>query len=140
MYRRLMLTELEVLTPEVERLLARAVGPDTGRVRLRLEEYRTDSNRRLFAWVEGGRPVSAAGVREHGKEVEILHLGTAPGQERRGHARALLHAVATHLGAARMVAETGDDAVGFYRRADFEVMPAPPRGGPRRYRAVLTRP
>lgn len=134
-----MLSELEVLTPEVERLLARAMFPDPGRVRRRLEEYRTDSARRLFAWVEGGRPVSAAGVRQHGEEVEVLHLGTAPGQEGRGHARALLHAVAAHLGAARMVAETDDDAVGFYRRASFEVVPAPPRGGQRRYRAVLTR-
>lgn len=135
-----MLTEPDILTPELGALLARAMFADPERIRRRLEEYRTDSGRRVLAWVVEGRPVCAAGVRPREEEAEVLHLGTAPGEEGRGHARALLHAVAAHLHISRLVAETDEDAVNFYRRAGFEVTPAPPKGGRTRYRCVLTRP
>lgn len=135
-----MLTEANTLTTEVEALLIRAMFPDPERIRRKLEDYRTEPGRQVFVWSVDGRTVSAAGVREVGEAAEILHLGTAPGEEGRGYARALLHAVAAHLNAAKLLAETDDDAVGFYRRAGFEVTPAPPRGGSSRYRAVLTRP
>ncbi|WP_019587020.1 GNAT family N-acetyltransferase [Deinococcus apachensis] len=135
-----MLTEPNTLTPEVEALLTRAMFPDPERLRRKLERYRAEPERRIFVWMADGRPVSAAGILQHGEEVEILHLGTAPGEERRGHARALLHAIEAHLKITRLLAETDDEAVGFYRRAGFQVTPAPPKGGSSRYRAVLTRP
>ncbi|GBF05588.1 hypothetical protein DAERI_050097 [Deinococcus aerius] len=135
-----MLTEANTLTTEVEALLIRAMFPDPERIRRKLEDYRTEPGRQVFVWSVDGRPVSAAGVREVGEAAEILHLGTAPGEEGRGYARALLHAVAAHLNAAKLLAETDDDAAAFYRRAGFEITPATPRGGRPRYRAVLTRP
>lgn len=135
-----MLVEPHTLTPELEVLLARAMFPDPERIRRTLEGYRADPERRVFAWLLNGRPVSAAGVRQQGKEVEVLHLGAAPEEAGWGHARALLLAIAAYLKAAWMIAETDDAAAGFYRRAGFEVTPAPPRGGHPRYRAVLTRP
>ncbi|MCP2014067.1 ribosomal protein S18 acetylase RimI-like enzyme [Deinococcus sp. HSC-46F16] len=134
-----MLTELPILTPEAGDLLARAMFPDPERIARTLEAYRTAPERRVFVWLEGGRVVSAAGLRIQGAEVEVLHLATRPGEKGRGHARALLHALAEHLNAARLVAETDDGAVGFYRRAGFEVTPAPPRGGRARYRVTLHR-
>ncbi|WP_170928672.1 GNAT family N-acetyltransferase [Deinococcus hopiensis] len=133
-----MLTELEVLPPEVERLLARAMFPDPERIRRCLDAYGAVPSRRAFVWKVDERPVSAAGVQQRGEEVEVLHLGTALGQEGRGYARALLHALLTELKAARLVAETDDGAVDFYRRAGFEVREAPPRGGRPRYRVTLT--
>ncbi|WP_051517308.1 GNAT family N-acetyltransferase [Deinococcus phoenicis] len=135
-----MLTEPDALTPELGALLARAMFPDPARIRRTLESYRSDPERRIFAWTLEGRPVSAAGLRPHGQEVEVLHLGTAPGQEGRGYARALLHALAEHLKAARVVAETDEDAVGFYRRAGFMVTPIPSRWGRARFGCTLTRP
>lgn len=135
-----MLTEANTLTTEVEALLIRAMFPDPERIRRKLEDYRSEPGRQVFVWSVDGRPVSAAGVREVREAAEILHLGTAPGEEGRGYARALLHAVAAHLNAAKLLAETDDDAAAFYRRAGFEITPAPPRGGRPRYRAVLTRP
>ncbi|GMA16165.1 GNAT family N-acetyltransferase [Deinococcus metallilatus] len=134
-----MLTEAETLTPELETLLARAMFPHPERIRRTLEEYRSDPERHVFAWVMDGQPVSAAGLRQHGEAVEVLHLGTAAGEEGRGHARALLRALAAHLNAAPLVAETDDNAVGFYRRAGFEVTTAPPKGGRPRYLCTLTR-
>ena len=140
-----MLTEVQEATgqkwtPDVQKLLARAMFPDPERVRLQLEAYRTDPSRRVFVWEEEGKAVCAAGVRQKEDEAEVLHVGTAPGHEGRGHARALLGAVLGHLGAARMVAETDGDAVGFYRRAGFEVENAPPRGNRPRFRVTLIQP
>ncbi|MPY67324.1 GNAT family N-acetyltransferase [Deinococcus sp. SDU3-2] len=134
-----MLTELPTLTPEAGSLLARAMFPDPERIALTLETYRTDPQRRVFVWAEGGQVLSAAGVHNRDTETEVLHLATRPGEEKRGYARALLHALADHLNAARLVAETDDGAVGFYRRTGFEVTPAPPRGGRARYRVTLRR-
>ncbi|WP_104989904.1 GNAT family N-acetyltransferase [Deinococcus sp. NW-56] len=134
-----MLTELPTPTPEAGTLLARAMFPDPERIARTLEVYRTDPERRVFVWTEGDRLVSAAGLRTQGETAEVLHLATRPGEEGRGYARALLHALAGHLGAERLVAETDDGAVGFYRRAGFEVTPAPPRGGRARYRVTLRR-
>ncbi|WP_264775131.1 GNAT family N-acetyltransferase [Deinococcus aetherius] len=133
-----MLTEANTLTPELETLLARAMFPDPGRIRRTLESYRTDPTRRVFAWVVEGRPVSTAGIQQRDGEVEVLHLGTAPGEERRGHARTLLHALAAYLNTGHVVAETDDEAVEFYRRAGFEVTPIPSPRERARYRCVLT--
>jgi len=135
-----MLTECPTLTPEIEVLLTRAMFPDPDRIRGTLQTYCTDPERRVFGWMVGGRMVSAAGVRQAETEGEVLHLGTLPGEERRGHARALLHALLAYLNAARLVAETDDKAGDFYRRAGFQVRPAPPRGGHARYRVTLIHP
>lgn len=135
-----MLTEPDPLRPEVEALLTQAMFPDPGRIRRKLERYHPDPERRVFVWLMEGRPVNAAGVRRHGEEVEALHLGTAPGEERRGHARSLLHAVATPLEAQRIVAEIHEGAAEFHRRARVSLTPAPTRGGSPRFLAVLTRP
>jgi GNAT superfamily N-acetyltransferase len=123
-----MLRESGSITPEPGALLARAMFPDPERIRRTLKSYRNDPDRRVFAWVLDVQPLSAAGLRGHGEAAEVLHPGTAPDQEGRGHARALLHAVATHINAARLIAETDDAAVGFCRRAGFEVVSAAPRG------------
>lgn len=135
-----MLTEVQEWTPEVEGLLTRAMFPDPKRIRLRLEEYLTDPSRRVFVWEVAGQPVSAAGIRQTGEEVELLHLGTAPEHEGRGYAHALLHALLAGLNATRLTAETDDSAVDFYRRSGFKVENAPPRSGQPRYRVALTRP
>lgn len=134
-----MLTEA-ALSPELEALLSRAMFPDPERIRRALKSYRTDPTCRIFTWMVEGHPVSAAGIRQHDGGVEVLHLSTAPGEEGRGYARALLHTLAAHLSASHMVAETDDGAVEFYRRAGFEVTPIPSSWERARYRCVLTLP
>ncbi|WP_102125207.1 hypothetical protein [Deinococcus planocerae] len=126
-----MLTQADVLSAELEALLARSMFPDPEHIRRMLETYQTDPTRCVFTWGVEGRPVSAAGIRQHDGEVEVLHLGTAP---------PLLHTLAAHLSAARMVAETDDGAAEFYRRAGFEVRPIPSRWERARYRCVLISP
>ena len=53
----------------------------------------------------------------------------APDWRSRGLARGLIDALAERMGAEQVVAETDDDAVGFYRRCGFSVEDAPPKFG-----------
>lgn len=40
--------------------------------------YRNSPERELYAWVERGRPVAAAGLRRTGDAAELLHIATPP--------------------------------------------------------------
>ncbi|TSA81075.1 GNAT family N-acetyltransferase [Deinococcus detaillensis] len=121
------------LTPNVAALLTRAMFPDPERTVLTLKTYQTDPARRIFTWNICGEPVSAVGLAVNKMEAEILHIGTSPEQTARGYGRDLLHAVADHLQLQKLVAETDDESVGFYRRSGFQVSEAPARGGQRRF-------
>lgn len=126
------------LTPEIAALLRRAMFPDPARIARALEAYRSEPGLAVFIWEVGGVAVSAAGVRVAGAEAEVLHIGTRPDGTGQGHGRALLWAIAAHLNLSRLVAETDDAAVDFYRRSGFEVSGAPDRGERRRFLCALT--
>lgn len=128
------------LTPDFERLLAMAMYPDPARVAAQLDDYWTDQARRVFGWQIDGQLVAAVGLRVDRASATIWHIGTDPAWRRRGYARQLLHAVEETLDADQLVAETDEDAVGFYRRIGFEIWPQGERFGRRRYRCVWRRP
>lgn len=133
-----MLRPAPALSPEIAALLSRAMFPDPARIARALAAYRTEPDRAVFVWEVGGVAVSAAGVRVAGAEAEVLHIGTRPDGTGQGHGRALLWAIAAHLKLSRLVAETDEDAVGFYCRSGFEIGGAPDRGERRRFLCTLT--
>lgn len=126
------------LTPEVQALLARAMFPEPARIAEALAAYQSEPDRRLCGWETDGQLRSAAGLRMRDTQAEVVHLGTHPDIQGRGHARDLLHAVMTTLNLTLLWAETDDDSVGFYRRAGFEVEPVPSRWPGARYRCTRT--
>ena len=84
-----------------------------------------------------GAPTSMAAYVSQPYGVVLEYIAVAPGLRGDGIGRALVDALASVSG--RVVAETDNDAVGFYRALDFDVSPAPsdPRWpGRRRYRCV----
>lgn len=125
------------LTPRVAALLERAMFPDPERVSRALEAYRTSPECLLLVWEVGGEVVCAAGLRMTGQEAELLHIGTLPQASGQGYGRALVHAVADHLGLMALRAETDEGAAGFYRRAGFEVSELSSPWGARRFACVL---
>ena len=124
-------------TPRVAELLARAMFPASERIRRTLKAYETSPERLLFAWQVSGEVVSAAGLRTTGQEAELLHIGTLPEASGQGYGRALVHAVAAHLGLCALRAETDEGAAGFYRRAGFKVTEISSPWGKRRFACVL---
>jgi ribosomal protein S18 acetylase RimI-like enzyme len=68
--------------------------------------------------------------------IGIRSIAVAPFWRHRGLGRGLLNALAERLRAERIVVETDDDAVGFYRRCGFTVEGVPPKFGRPRYWCV----
>jgi GNAT superfamily N-acetyltransferase len=67
-------------------------------------------------------------------EIRIRSVATLPEYRGRGVGRALVEAIAGVASASRLVAETDDDAVGFYRRCGFAIEEIEPRNGHPRFR------
>jgi ribosomal protein S18 acetylase RimI-like enzyme len=87
-----------------------------------------------LGWEETGEVVACAGAEQlENQTIGIRSIGVAPMFGRRGLGRRLIDALAEEAAAKRVVAETDDDAVGFYRRCGFAVEDAAPKFGRARY-------
>jgi ribosomal protein S18 acetylase RimI-like enzyme len=81
--------------------------------------------------------IACAGAeRLDSQTIGIRSIAVDPSSRHRGLGRALLDALAEGFDARRVVAETDDDAVGFYRRCGFVIEDAAPRLGRARYWCV----
>jgi ribosomal protein S18 acetylase RimI-like enzyme len=68
--------------------------------------------------------------------IGVRSIAVAPGARRQGQGRRLLDALTERFGTQRIVAETDDDAVGFYRACGFAIEQAAPKHGQKRYWCV----
>jgi ribosomal protein S18 acetylase RimI-like enzyme len=121
--------------PGVRKVLERSHGSAAA-----LEEAcaRYRSGAWLFiGWQDGDETVACAGAEPLGSDtIGIRSIAVAPARRRRGLGRSLIDALVERTGATRVVAETDDEAVGFYGRCGFAVEDAPPKFGRARYRCV----
>jgi GNAT superfamily N-acetyltransferase len=118
--------------PEVRGLLALAHGSGSSLERA-LERYRARTWI-LVGWEEEARLVACAGVERDGTDIVVRSLAVEAESRGRGVGRSLLDGLAGVATARRLVAETDDDAVGFYERCGFTADEIEPKGGRRRYR------
>jgi len=133
------LVGLSALSREAVALLARASGQGSDEAALRAAYG--GGRVRLLGWVERGAVVALVGYDVGGtrETVNIRAIATSPSCERRGLGRRLLRAVQDETLARRLVAETDDDAVGFYAACGFSIIPlGEVYPGVRRYRASST--
>ncbi|MFC2545519.1 MAG: GNAT family N-acetyltransferase [Actinomyces oris] len=129
------LVEQDLASEQMLALMREAAGlPDAELCRIIAEEL-------VLMEVVGtgprGVPTSVAAYVSRPDGVVLEYIAVAPGLRGDGIGRALVDALASVSG--QVVAETDDDAVGFYRALDFDIDPAPsdPRWpGRRRYRCV----
>jgi ribosomal protein S18 acetylase RimI-like enzyme len=91
----------------------------------------------FIGWQEGDALLACAGAERLGRgTIGIRSIAVAGNCRNRGLARSLIDALAERMGADEVVAETDDDAVGFYRRCGFVVEEAQPKFGRARYWCV----
>jgi N-acetylglutamate synthase-like GNAT family acetyltransferase len=91
----------------------------------------------FIGWEEADEIVACAGAERLSSDtIGIRSIAVADGWRNRGLGRALLDELARRTEAKRIVAETDDDAIGFYRRCGFTVDDAPPKFGRPRYWCV----
>ena len=82
--------------------------------------YRRHTSRQFFGWVESDEILGVCGFEVHPDYVEILHIATAETARGRGIGGAMVIALWKKYGMP-IEAETGDGAVGFYRKRGFEI-------------------
>lgn len=91
----------------------------------------------FIGWLDGEEILACAGAeRLGGGTIGIRSIAVAPTWRNRGLGRTLIDTLAEWAGAKRVVAETDDDAVGFYRRCGFAIEDAAPKFGRARYWCV----
>ena len=115
-------------TPEKCRALARS--------------YALDPHTRVYGWVEGDFVQGVVVLRPlEGRHTEIRGIAVHPSCRNQGIATRMLTEVLALESAQVLVAETDDDAVGFYRCFGFETEDLGMKyAGTRRYRCVYTLP
>ena len=127
--------EHDLASEQMLALLREAAGlPDAELRRILVEELAVME---VVGTGPQGAPTSMAAYVSQPYGVVLEYIAVAPESRGDGIGRALVDALASVSG--RVVAETDNDAVGFYRALDFDVSPAPsdPRWpGRRRYRCV----
>jgi ribosomal protein S18 acetylase RimI-like enzyme len=93
----------------------------------------------FIGWQEGEEILAVAGAERHpDATIGINSIAVATDWRNRGLASALINSLAERMGAARIVAETDDEAVGFYRSCGFTIEDKAPKFGHRRYWCVRT--
>lgn len=121
------------MTAEVSELLQDAVG-SAG-----LTRYESDPEARVGGWSVEDRLVSAVVVRVERCDVELLHIATRRASRGMGYGEELVRAIAARFAPRAVIAETDDDAVGFYRRLDFVVEEIESPWQVSRYRCVRSK-
>lgn len=116
-------------------LLTQAMGRASGQSYRQWRDRYCHAPYELWALDMNDGVIGVVGVRL-GDPAEITHIAVTPDVRGQGRGRELFHRLeALHGEVRRWVAETDDDAVGFYRRIGFAVETLPPRyPGVTRYR------
>jgi len=106
-------------------LLALSVGCATVEKLERIRASYTEADRGLTAAFANGHLAGVIGYRRRETELEITHIVVREGFRRQGVARVMISAaLAQHVGL-DAVAETDDEAVGFYRAIGFRTEALP---------------
>lgn len=119
-------------TDEVVALLQDAAGPGA-----RLSPYDDSWRGLVVGWRTSGGIVCAADVSVADDVATIEHLATVSARRGHGYGRLLVTALADQLAPLPLLAETDDDAVGFYRALGFDVVEVDSPWSTRRYRCTL---
>jgi len=106
-------------------LLSLSVGCPTVEKLERVRFSYTEPHCGLAAAFANERLAGAIGYRRGGTELEIRHIAVLEEFRRQGVARALILAVSRRHADVEPVAETDDDAVGFYSALGFKVEALP---------------
>lgn len=115
--------------------------PTEEKLRARAESYAQDASISAHVWYEAGAAVGILVTREVSPGVrEILGVATHPAHRLRGIGEEMILAASELLRPDEIVAETDDEAVGFYRRCGFAVTSLGEKyPGTVRYRCVLSK-
>ncbi|MBU5346479.1 GNAT family N-acetyltransferase [Paenibacillus lautus] len=113
---------MQAMRPEVKELLSYSVFPDPEAVVQAVAAYETGPSR-LFGFEEDGLLLGVIGFDVDQDELTIRHLAVLPENRGKGYGRGLILELLLEVQPkpARVIAETDEEAVNFYRSIGFEV-------------------
>ncbi|MFC7679729.1 GNAT family N-acetyltransferase [Paenibacillus sp. GCM10028914] len=106
---------------EVKELLAYSVFPDPDRLDEAVEAYRKPNGLDLYGYEEDEVLVGIIGVDTNGDELTIKHIAVTPENRGKDYGRGMILELMLQQKPARVIAETDDESVGFYRSIGFEI-------------------
>lgn len=113
----------QVRDPRVAALLELAVFPDPEQVERALSFYENNGEAELLAYIEQGEMLGIVGFEPSGdKEITVTHIAVDPGSRGLGYGRGMLLELMVRERPERVIAETDEEAVDFYRSVGFSVL------------------
>jgi len=113
----------QVRNPKVAHLLEYSVFPDPEQIEQALAFYEQNHQAELMGYIEQGEMIGVIGFQPSGdKELTITHLAVDPGSRGLGYGRGMLLDLMVQERPERVLAETDEEAVDFYRSVGFSVM------------------
>ncbi|WP_172194396.1 GNAT family N-acetyltransferase [Saccharibacillus qingshengii] len=109
--------------PRVAALLELSVFPDPEHTERAIAFYEQEKDAELLAYIEKGEMLGIIGFRPGSdNELTITHLAVDPGSRGLGYGRGMLLELMVRERPERVVVETDEEAVDFYRSVGFSVM------------------
>ena len=105
---------LELLKPSV-------FNPTPEKLKSRAERYFNNPNTHIFACRNGENYIGIAVVEIIGKIATVLDIAVNESSRNKGYGSALLSFFIENFSVETMIAETDDDAVGFYLKFGFSI-------------------
>ena len=99
-----------VFNPTPERLLSRA------------EKYQADDNTSVYAYSENGEYKGIVVFKIKEQTVEILDIAVKPEYQGKGIGSRLIDYIFSKFSINKIIAETDDEAIGFYKKCGFTVI------------------
>ncbi|WP_054956430.1 GNAT family N-acetyltransferase [Paenibacillus dakarensis] len=106
---------------EVKELLAYSVFPDPEQLDQAVEAYRSPNGLELFGYEEEGILVGIIGIDIEDEELTIKHIAVTPENRGKDYGRGMIMELMLQLKPSRVIAETDEESVGFYRSIGFEI-------------------
>ncbi len=113
----------QVRDPQIASLLEFSIFPDPEHLERALAFYEEQKDAQLLAYEEGGDKIGIIGFVPGGeKEIIITHLAVEPSSRGGGYGRGMLLELMVREKPERVVVETDEEAVDFYRSVGFSVV------------------
>lgn len=98
------------------------LATSTDKVIEEYNSYQQKENRILYGWKDKNAYVACIGIEMLGRRVaEIKHIAVTPNSRNQQLGSKMIHYVEQQLGLQRLIAETDNEAVGFYRSYGFAI-------------------
>ncbi|WP_106766133.1 GNAT family N-acetyltransferase [Paenibacillus faecalis] len=106
---------------EVKKLIAYSVFPDPEHLDQAVEAYRKPDGLKLYGYEEEGVLVGIIGFDKVADELWIKHIAVTPENRGKDYGRGMIVELMVQQEPARVIAETDEESVDFFRSIGFEI-------------------